>query len=334
MVSGNLRLQDPDRSSLHLRAVRGRRHRPRQRDRGGAGRCSPSRSSSSSSATLADQEQGGGVAVSIILDGLTKRFAGRAVVEGVKLEIADGELFVLLGASGSGKSTILRMIAGLTSSDGGRIQLMGTRRDGSPAPEARRRLRLPELLDLPAHDRGQEHRVRPEDPARAARGAAPQERGAARPRRPGGAGRPLRARALRRPAAARGPGAGARLRAKGPPAGRALRGARRQDPVAASPELPRDPAEARGHHGPRHPRPGRGLRDRRPHRRHGAGPPGRGRARGGAVLEARLALRGDLRRRGHGLRRTLPGGAGGVRLADAAAARRRAVTRRERRCAS
>jgi ABC-type Fe3+/spermidine/putrescine transport system ATPase subunit/nucleotide-binding universal stress UspA family protein len=64
--------------------------------------------------------------VSILLDGLIKRFGGRAVVESVRLEIEDGELFVLLGASGSGKSTILRMIAGLTSSDGGRIQLMGT----------------------------------------------------------------------------------------------------------------------------------------------------------------------------------------------------------------
>ncbi|HYV41866.1 MAG TPA: ABC transporter ATP-binding protein, partial [Thermoanaerobaculia bacterium] len=64
--------------------------------------------------------------MSILLDGLTKRFGGRAVVEGVRLEIEDGELFVLLGASGSGKSTILRMIAGLSSSDGGRIQLMGT----------------------------------------------------------------------------------------------------------------------------------------------------------------------------------------------------------------
>ena len=64
--------------------------------------------------------------MSILLEGLIKRFGGRAVVEGVTLEIADGELFVLLGASGSGKSTILRMIAGLTSSDGGRIQLMGT----------------------------------------------------------------------------------------------------------------------------------------------------------------------------------------------------------------
>jgi sulfate transport system ATP-binding protein len=63
--------------------------------------------------------------MSIVLEGLSKRFAGRAVVESVSLEIADGELFVLLGASGSGKSTVLRMIAGLTSSDGGKIELMG-----------------------------------------------------------------------------------------------------------------------------------------------------------------------------------------------------------------
>jgi sulfate/thiosulfate transport system ATP-binding protein len=63
--------------------------------------------------------------MSIVLDGLTKRFAGRSVVESVSLEISDGELFVLLGASGSGKSTVLRMIAGLTPTDAGRIELMG-----------------------------------------------------------------------------------------------------------------------------------------------------------------------------------------------------------------
>jgi sulfate transport system ATP-binding protein len=44
-------------------------------------------------------------------------------VNQVSLEIANGELFVLLGASGSGKSTILRMIAGLTPIDGGRVLL-------------------------------------------------------------------------------------------------------------------------------------------------------------------------------------------------------------------
>ena len=62
--------------------------------------------------------------MSIVLDGLTKRFGGRAVVDRVALEIADGELFVLLGSSGSGKSTVLRMIAGLASTDGGSIRLM------------------------------------------------------------------------------------------------------------------------------------------------------------------------------------------------------------------
>ena len=45
------------------------------------------------------------------------------MVKPTSLEIRDGELFVLLGASGSGKSTILRMVAGLTLPDSGRIWL-------------------------------------------------------------------------------------------------------------------------------------------------------------------------------------------------------------------
>src|SRR5262249_50364716 len=63
--------------------------------------------------------------MSIELEGLTRRFGSRAVVDQVSLEIADGELFVLLGASGSGKSTVLRMIAGLSTPDGGAIRLKG-----------------------------------------------------------------------------------------------------------------------------------------------------------------------------------------------------------------
>ena len=58
------------------------------------------------------------------------------MVKNLSLEVADGELFVLLGSSGSGKSTILRMIAGLTSCDSGRILLQG--RDVTPlAAQAR-----------------------------------------------------------------------------------------------------------------------------------------------------------------------------------------------------
>ena len=63
--------------------------------------------------------------MSIVLEELTKRFAGQLVVDRVSLTVEDGELFVLLGASGSGKSTILRLIAGLSQPDGGRILLQG-----------------------------------------------------------------------------------------------------------------------------------------------------------------------------------------------------------------
>jgi sulfate/thiosulfate transport system ATP-binding protein len=63
--------------------------------------------------------------MSIVLSGLTKNFGGLQIVNGVNLEIQDGELFVLLGGSGSGKSTILRMIAGLAEPDSGSIHLHG-----------------------------------------------------------------------------------------------------------------------------------------------------------------------------------------------------------------
>lgn len=63
--------------------------------------------------------------MSIVLENLTKRYGSHCVVNNVSLEVHDGELFVLLGASGSGKSTILRLIAGLSLCDSGRILLHG-----------------------------------------------------------------------------------------------------------------------------------------------------------------------------------------------------------------
>jgi sulfate/thiosulfate transport system ATP-binding protein len=74
--------------------------------------------------------------MSIILDQITKRFGNQWVVDNVSLEIADKELFVLLGSSGSGKSTILRMIAGLTEPTSGRIFLHG--RDVTNLPPQQR----------------------------------------------------------------------------------------------------------------------------------------------------------------------------------------------------
>lgn len=63
--------------------------------------------------------------MSIILENVSKRFGSHLIVDRLSLEIEDGELFVLIGASGSGKSTVLRLIAGLSLPDGGRITLHG-----------------------------------------------------------------------------------------------------------------------------------------------------------------------------------------------------------------
>ncbi len=76
--------------------------------------------------------------MSIVLEQLVKRYEGRPVVNNVSLEIQDGEFFVLLGSSGSGKTTILSLIAGLTPVDRGRIYLHG--RDVTWLPPQQRRV--------------------------------------------------------------------------------------------------------------------------------------------------------------------------------------------------
>jgi len=74
--------------------------------------------------------------VSIVLESVTKRYADQVTVDRVSLEVEKGELFVLLGASGSGKSTILRLIAGLVPPDEGTIRLDG--RDVTALPTQER----------------------------------------------------------------------------------------------------------------------------------------------------------------------------------------------------
>src|ERR1044071_2308132 len=51
--------------------------------------------------------------MSIKFQNVTKKFGDSAVVDGLSLEIEDGEFVVLLGPSGCGKTTTLRMLAGL-----------------------------------------------------------------------------------------------------------------------------------------------------------------------------------------------------------------------------
>ena len=56
------------------------------------------------------------------VEGLTKRFGALIAVNGVSLEIEEGEMFTLLGPSGCGKTTLLRLLAGFYTPDEGRIR--------------------------------------------------------------------------------------------------------------------------------------------------------------------------------------------------------------------
>ena len=57
--------------------------------------------------------------------GITKRFSGRAVVEDLALDVPRGKTTVLLGPSGTGKSTLLRIATGLMRPDAGRVYVLG-----------------------------------------------------------------------------------------------------------------------------------------------------------------------------------------------------------------
>jgi ABC-type Fe3+/spermidine/putrescine transport system ATPase subunit len=67
--------------------------------------------------------------------GVSKSFKGTRVLEDIDFDVAEGESLVLLGASGSGKTTILRIIAGLAEPDTGRIILHGKDVSELPARE-------------------------------------------------------------------------------------------------------------------------------------------------------------------------------------------------------
>jgi ABC-type Fe3+/spermidine/putrescine transport system ATPase subunit len=65
-----------------------------------------------------------------------KRFGKRTVLDGVDLAIGRGEVFVLVGPSGGGKSTALKMVSGIDSPDAGAVWLNG--RDVTALPPYRR----------------------------------------------------------------------------------------------------------------------------------------------------------------------------------------------------
>jgi polar amino acid transport system ATP-binding protein len=70
-------------------------------------------------------------------DGLTKRYGGQTVIDDVTAELDFPHVLALLGPSGGGKSTLLRLVGGLESADAGSLQL-----DGQPVPTEPQSLRL------------------------------------------------------------------------------------------------------------------------------------------------------------------------------------------------
>ena len=74
--------------------------------------------------------------MSIVVDSVSKRFGEFVALDDVSLEVRDGSLTALLGPSGGGKSTLLRVIAGLETPDSGRVDIAGE--DATQKPPQRR----------------------------------------------------------------------------------------------------------------------------------------------------------------------------------------------------
>lgn len=83
----------------------------------------------------------------IATTGLTKRFRGRAVVDGLGLEVPRGSVFGFLGPNGSGKTTTIRMLLGLIAPSAGSITLLG---ESMPESGARVLPRVGALVEGPS----------------------------------------------------------------------------------------------------------------------------------------------------------------------------------------
>lgn len=74
----------------------------------------------------------------IDVENLKVAFGSRAVLDGVSLSVKRGEIFGLVGGSGSGKSVLLRTVIGLIPIRSGSIKVLGERLDGASEEQRRR----------------------------------------------------------------------------------------------------------------------------------------------------------------------------------------------------
>ena len=71
----------------------------------------------------------------IIINGVSKTYGGFTAVDNISLSIYKGEMFALVGASGCGKTTLLRMLAGFANQTAGQITIDGMEMAGVPPHE-------------------------------------------------------------------------------------------------------------------------------------------------------------------------------------------------------
>ncbi len=94
------------------------------------------RGTTAHSAPDAPTPTGSASGATVRVQGVSKGFAGRPVLDNINLNLAAGEFVAIVGRSGCGKSTLLRLLAGLDSADAGQITIDETA--GAPAVSASR----------------------------------------------------------------------------------------------------------------------------------------------------------------------------------------------------
>jgi len=84
----------------------------------------------------------------LVFDAVAKRFGGRAVLDGLSLSLAAGNVFALLGPNGAGKTTTLNLALGYLAPDSGHVRVCGEDVADDPVKARTRLAYLPEQLAL------------------------------------------------------------------------------------------------------------------------------------------------------------------------------------------
>src|ERR1700739_760438 len=74
---------------------------------------------------MSDNQNNNHSGVGLVVRGLRKSFGEQKVLKGVDIEVKPGEIFVIMGPSGSGKSVLLKHLIGLEEPDAGEILING-----------------------------------------------------------------------------------------------------------------------------------------------------------------------------------------------------------------